>query len=89
MDEEIKATFASLLPDYAYIAKGLKKMGIQHPTDLQEQILFIPQQIDNLIITAPEGSGKKLTLILLALKKFANEEEGTLAFVAHSNQLSQ
>ena len=89
MDEEKKASFAQLLLDYAYIAKGLKKMGIEYPTDLQEQVLSINQQIDNLIITAPEGCGKKLVLILLALKRFTNEEEGTLVFVTHSKQLSQ
>ena len=64
-------------------------MGIEYPTDLQEQILGISQPIDNLIITAPEGCGKKLTLVVLALKKFANEEQGTLVFVSHSKQLSQ
>lgn len=73
-----------MLPDYPIITKGLAKMGIDHPTDLQEQVLSINQQIENLIITAPEGCGRKLVLILLALKRFSNEEEGALVFVTHS-----
>lgn len=89
MDEETSSSFAELLKDYQFIAKGLKKLGITRPLDLQEQVLSISGQIDNLIITAPQECGKKLTLIILAIKRFANEEDGTLVFVAHSKDLSQ
>jgi superfamily II DNA/RNA helicase len=60
------------LKDYNFIAKGLKKLGIISPLDLQEQILSLTNQIDNLIITAPLESGKKLALIILAIRRFAN-----------------
>jgi superfamily II DNA/RNA helicase len=45
--------------------------------------------MDHLIITAPEGAGKRLALLLHALKKFSNEEEGLLVVLAHSKELSQ
>lgn len=77
------------MKDYPFIAKGLKKLGITTPLDLQEQVLGIPNQIDNLIITAPQECGKKLTLIVLAIRRLANEEEGNLIFIAHSKDLSQ
>ena len=45
--------------------------------------------MDHLIITAPEGTGKRLGLLLHALRKFSNEEEGILVVLAHSKELSQ
>ena len=57
--------------------------------DFQEQLLEIEQPLENLIISAQPGSGKILAIILLALKKFFNEEEGILCFVCHSKDLSQ
>jgi superfamily II DNA/RNA helicase len=45
--------------------------------------------MDHLIITAPEGCGKTLALLLHALRKFSNEEEGLLVVLAYSKELSQ
>lgn len=72
MDEQHSVSFAELLKDYPFIYKGLKKLGVNTPLDLQQQILSIPNQLDNLIITAPPECGKKLTLVILAIKKLAN-----------------
>lgn len=52
-------------------------------------MLEIEQPLENLIISAQPGSGKILSVILLALKKFFNDEEGILCFVCHSKDLSQ
>lgn len=78
-----------MLKDNNFIYKGLNKLGIIRPLDLQEQILSIESVLDNFIITAPEGCGKKLALLILAVKKFVNEEHGCLTLVAHSKDLSQ
>ena len=45
--------------------------------------------MDHLIVTAPEGVGKRVGLVLHALRKFVNEEEGLLVVLAHSKELSQ
>ena len=58
-------------------------------TDFQQQLLDIENDIHNVIIIAPAESGKTIALILLAIKKFINEEEGILVFLAHSKDLSQ
>lgn len=45
MDEEAPTTFAELLGDYPFIAKGLKKLSITAPLDLQDQLLSIPNDL--------------------------------------------
>jgi hypothetical protein len=35
MDEELSTSFTTLLKDYPFISKGLKKLGINTPLDLQ------------------------------------------------------
>lgn len=59
------------------------------PTDFQHQLLEVSGNMDHLIITAPEGVGKRVGLVLHALRKFSNEEEGLLIVLAHSKELSQ
>lgn len=54
MDEQVSANFNVLLKDYSFIYKGLNKLGITTPLDLQEQLLSIPNQLENVIITAPQ-----------------------------------
>ena len=82
-------SFSQLLSDYPSINKGLKKSGISTPSDLQQQLLSIPNELENVIITAPDESGKKLALLLLSIRRFFNEEEGTLLLISHSKNLSQ
>ena len=45
--------------------------------------------MDHLVITAPEGVGKRVGLLLHAVRRFVNEEEGILVVLAHSKDLSQ
>jgi superfamily II DNA/RNA helicase len=45
--------------------------------------------MDNLIVSAPNGSGKTIAMLLLSLRPFINEEQGTLVFLCHSKDLSQ
>jgi superfamily II DNA/RNA helicase len=69
--------------------KGLDKLKIHVPTDFQQQLLSIENDIHNVIITAPSESGKTIALVLLSIKKFINEEEGIIIFLSHSKDLSQ
>jgi superfamily II DNA/RNA helicase len=64
-------------------------LKIQVATDFQQQLLEIETDLHNLIIAAPEGSGKTIALVLLSVKKFINEEEGIIIFLSHSKDLSQ
>jgi hypothetical protein len=64
---------ADFFTDYLSVSKGLTKLKITVPTDFQQQLLEIESDLHNLIITAPEDSGKMIGLTLLALKKFINE----------------
>lgn len=45
--------------------------------------------MDHLIVTAPEGSGKTIGLLLHALRKFSNEEGGLLVVLTYSKESSQ
>jgi superfamily II DNA/RNA helicase len=67
----------------------LGKLKIQVPTDFQQQLLEIENDIHNVIITAPSEAGKVIAIVLLAIKKFINEEEGIIVFLSHSKDLSQ
>ena len=49
----------------------------------------VADHMDHLIITAPEAVGKRVGLLLHALKRFSNEEQGLLVVLAHSKDLSQ
>ena len=70
--------------DYPAIERGLRKLKLVQPTDFQAQLFEASQHLDNLVVTAPEGSGKTVGLLLHALSKFSNEEEGILVVLAHS-----
>ena len=82
MEEELN--MSHFFKDYPAIDRGLRKLKVTLPTDFQLQLFEVSQNMDNLIITAPEGSGKTVGLILHALSKFSNEEEGILVVLAHS-----
>lgn len=75
--------------DYPAIERGLAKLKVTELTDLQLQLLDVSENMDNLVLTAQETAGKTVGLILHALRKFSNEEEGILVVLAHSKELSQ
>ena len=77
-----------MFKDYQSISKGLDKLKITTPTDFQLQLLEVEGELRNLIITAPEGSGKIVGLVLVAVRRFINYEEGILVFLSHSKELS-
>jgi superfamily II DNA/RNA helicase len=87
MEPEI--TMDDYFGDYPAIQRGLRKLKISRPTDFQQQLLDVSENMDNLIITAPEASGKTVGLLLHTLRKFSNEEEGIMVVLAHSKDLSQ
>lgn len=87
MEEEIN--MVHYFQDYPAIDKGLRKLKIHMPNDFQSQLLDASENMDNLVITAPEGTGKTTALLLHALRKFSNEEEGILIILAHSKEQSQ
>jgi hypothetical protein len=58
--------------DYPSISKGLNKLKIITPTDFQQLLLQQTKDMESLIITAPETSGKTVGLLLLSLRKFIN-----------------
>jgi superfamily II DNA/RNA helicase len=70
--------------DYPAISAGLKKLKIEMPTDFQQQLLELDGSMDNLIITAPETTGKTVGLLLHALRRFTIEEQGILVVLTHS-----
>lgn len=86
---QAQITLQDLFKDYQSISKGLDKLKITNPTDFQLQLLEVEGELRNLIITAPEGSGKIVGLTLVAVRRFFNEEEGILVFLSHSKELSQ
>lgn len=74
------------LKDYPALSTGLGKLGIQHPTYLQSEVLAIKSEIDNLVVCAPEKHGRKLAAMLYGLRKFTNCEQGVLAVLVHSKE---
>jgi len=80
---------AEYFSDYPSILRGLKKLKITTPTDFQQQLFEIENDMDNLIVAAPAESGKTIALLLYALRKFINEESGILVVLCHSKELSQ
>ena len=80
---------SQLFSDYPIITQGLRKLDIHTPTDFQHQLLEAADNVDHLIITAPETAGKTVALLLHALRRFTNEEQGFLVVLSHSKDLSQ
>ena len=80
---------AQLFADYPTINQGLKKLNILNPTDFQQQLFEAADNVDHLIITAPQTAGKTVAVLLHALRRFTNEQQGFLVILSHSKELSQ
>ena len=59
-------------------------MNLITATDFQSQLLEVANKMNHLIVSGPQGIGKRIGLLLHALQQFSNEEEGILVVLVYA-----